>query len=114
MTQREIIPALTPDEGREADRVFRHAARLTEKHGVVSARKRALVVVKCNQLAPDNASMCDWSQSIETTVNDAERKGRGAIAEHLRAAHPYLTAHGRRSLVGNAWVNLRDFSLTGG
>lgn len=110
--EREIIPAMTPAEAREADRVHRHAERRTELHGVVSPRKRALVVVKCNQLAPDNRSVCDWSESIETTVTDAEIRGRNAIAQHLRAAHPYLTANGRRSLVGNAWVNLRDF--TGG
>lgn len=111
-TTREIRPALTLDEGQEADRVFRHAERRTAMHGVVSPQKRALVVVRCNQLLSDNASQCDWTRNIETTVQDAELTGRRAIAEHLRSAHPYLTAIGRRSLVGNAWVNLRDF--TGG
>lgn len=112
MRQRTLTPAITPDELHEADTVFRHAERRVELHGPFQESKRALVVVKCNQLPPDNAGVCDWSRSIETTVTTAERDGRTAIAEHLRSAHPYLTDNGRKSLVGNAWVNLRD--VTGG
>lgn len=112
MLRREIRPAMTPGEAHDAGQVLRHAERRTAVHGGVSPRKRALVVVRCNQLAPDNRGVCDWERSIDTITGDAEIVGRNAIAEHLKASHPYLTGQGRRSIVGNAWVNLRDF--TGG
>lgn len=112
MPNRDLTPALSERELHDAGQVFRHAQQRTAVHGVVTPSKRALVVVHCNQLAPDNASKCDWERSIESTVIDAELDGRRAIGEHLRSAHPYLTSGARRSLVGNAWVNLRDF--TGG
>lgn len=112
MTQRVLTPAMTPTEIRSADEVFRHAENRVAKHGPFQESKRALVVVKCNQLPPDNAGICDWSRQIEATVATAETVGRRAVADHLRSAHPYLTGQGRKSIVGNAWVNLRD--VTGG
>lgn len=110
--QRELRPALTETELADVGQVFAHAQRRTALHGPLVGSKRAQVVVKCNQLASDNASICDWSRTLETRVDDAERVGKQAIADHLKAAHPYLDKTGRRSLVGNAWVNLRD--ITGG
>lgn len=112
MLTRELRPAMTPQEAHDADNVLRHAERRIAAHGPLSDRKRALVVVRCNQLAPDNRAACDWQQSIEATTQDAERKGRAAIADHLKTAHPYLTRGGIKSLVGQTWVNLRD--ITGG
>lgn len=110
--ERELRPAMTPQEAREADAVLRHAEARAAVHGALSARKRALVVVRCNQLAGDNRAQCDWARNIESTTANAERDGRRAIAAHLRTAHPYLTGQGVRSIVGNAWINLRD--VTGG
>ncbi len=106
--QREIRAPMTPAEAHEAEQVYGHAV---ERHVTLVARHKVLVVARCNQIASDMHSMCDWRKSIETVAIEAEGRAANLLRAHLATAHPSLTPHDIESLVGRRITSLRDLPI---
>lgn len=102
---RELRPALTPAEIKEADQVYRHAI---ETDARLQSNKPVRVVVRCNQLGPAHEA-CDWTVRLESRASRATSDARTALHLHLSAAHPYLLDEaGIQRVMGATWYNLRD------
>ena len=108
MMRREIRPPLTPEESHEADQVYGHAIR---RNVQLVARHPVKVRVRCNQVASDMRSVCDFESWIETTAIAAEGKAANVLRGHLRSAHPSLTSQDIESLVGRRITSLRDLPI---
>lgn len=102
---RELRPALTPGELENADDVYRHAVRAGLR---VNPNRKLKAVLRCNQLAPDNAAACDWSERIESRAETIERDSKRRIFLHVRSAHPYLTERRAFEIVSQSYVSLQD------
>lgn len=102
---RELRPALTADEIRQADQVHRHAV---ERDIRLQSRKPVRVVVKCNQLGPSHEA-CDWTVTLESRASRATADARASLRTHLVGSHPYLLDEaGVQRVMGATWYNLRD------
>lgn len=106
--QREIRPPLTPKEYAESEQVYDHATR---RHVKLVARHPVKIRVRCNQVASDMRSICDFDVWKETTAIAAEGVGARVLREHLRSAHPSLTSKDIEALVGRRITSLRDLPI---
>lgn len=106
--QREIRPAITPEEDHEAGQVYDHAMR---RHVKLIARHPVKVRIRCNQMASDMHSICLFDKWIETTAVRAEADASRVLREHFIAAHPSLTSEDRETLIGRRVSTLRDLPI---
>lgn len=106
--QREIRTPLTPQEDHEAGQVYDQAVR---RHVKLVARHPVKARIRCNQIASDMHSMCQFETFIETTAIAVEAQASRVLREHFIHAHPSLTSEDRERLIGRRISTMRDLPI---